>query len=71
MKPVKITAEITLTPEMFEEWSDCDFPLTELWYKHYVEKMTASLFGTWASYDDLVNNVFEHSTLKLTLTELD
>ena len=58
MKPVKITAEITLTPETFSEWCDGDVEETERMYQHYVEKTLYYKFGAWGDigdYEDFIN----------------
>lgn len=72
MKPVKITAELTLTPEMFSEWCDGDFQETERMYQHFVENMVHSYFGLGNDYEDFINKTSIHDLtgLKLTIDEL-
>jgi hypothetical protein len=75
MKPVKITAEITLTPEMFREWCGEDILPTERMYQHYVEKTLYYKFGAWGDigdYEDFINKTIDDNGngLKLTIEEL-
>jgi hypothetical protein len=77
MKPVKITAEITLTPEMFSEWNEGILPETELMYQQYVEKMLYSTFGFRGDgdlyigeYGDFINKTIDDNGLILTVEEL-
>jgi hypothetical protein len=75
MKLVKITAEITLTPEMFREWCDGDIPPSEKMYQHYVEKMIYGKFGSYkdfGGYLDFINKTIDDNGngLKLTIEEL-
>ena len=75
MKPVKITAEITLTPEMFSEWNEGVLPESERMYQHYVEKMLYSKFGFGidiGDYEDFINKTIDDNGngLKLTVEEL-
>ena len=46
MKPVKITAEITLTPEEFEKWCDGDILPTERMYHRFIEGTIYNKFKT-------------------------
>lgn len=55
MKPVKITVEITLTPESFNEWSEGDFLLTERMYQHYIEIVLNNRFGINKDYSEFIN----------------
>jgi hypothetical protein len=55
MKPVKITVEITLTPESFSEWSEGDFLLTERMYQHYIEGVLNNRFGINKDYSEFIN----------------
>ena len=76
MKPVKITAEITLTPETFSEWCDGDVEETEGMYQHYVEKTLYYKFGAWkdiGDYEDFINKTIDDNGngLKLTIDELE
>ena len=75
MKPVKITAELTLTPEMFKEWCCEDIQESERMYHHYVEKMLYGKFGAWkdiGDYKDFINKTIDDNGngLKLTIEEL-
>jgi len=73
MKPVKITAELTLTPEMFKEWCDGDFQETERMYEHFVEKMIYSKFGSYkdfGEYKDYINTTIDDDGMKFTFEEL-
>jgi hypothetical protein len=75
MKPVKITAEITLTPEMFSRWNEGDLPETELQYHHFIEKVLYCKFGAWkdiGGYEDFINKTIDDNGngLKLTIEEL-
>ena len=75
MKPVKITAELTLTPEMFKEWCCEDIQESERMYRHYVEKMFYGTFGSWkdiGDYEDFINKTIDDNGngLKLTIEEL-
>jgi hypothetical protein len=76
MKPVKITAEIILTPETFSEWCDGDVEETERMYQHYVEKILYYKFGAWkdiGDYEDFINKTIDDNGngLKLTIDELE
>lgn len=76
MKPVKVTAELLITPEMFKEWCEGDFPETETMYKLFVEKQVYSKFGAWkdfGNYEDFVNTtvVDNGNGLKLTIMEIE
>ena len=72
MNPVKITAELTITPEMFSGWCDGDFQESERMYRHYVEGMVYRYFGLDDSYEDFINKTSTHDLtgLKLTIEEL-
>jgi hypothetical protein len=78
MKPVKITAELTLTPEMFKKWCDdilVESVESEKIYKFYIEKMLYSKFGAYkdiGDYDDFINKTIDDNGngLKLTIEEL-
>lgn len=72
MNPVKITAELTLTPQMFKEWCDGDFEESERMYHHYVEKMVYNCFGYEFDYEHFVDKgVCETVTgVKFTFEEL-
>ena len=74
MKPVKITAEITLTPETFREWCDGDVEETERMYQHYVEKTLYYKFGVlgYGGYENFINKTIDDNGngLKLTIEEL-
>lgn len=75
MKPVKVTAEITITPAMFSEWCNGDFQETERMYQRYVEKMLYSNFNGGediGDYKNFINTTIEDngSGLKLTIEEL-
>ena len=75
MKPVKITAEITITPEMFSEWNEGILPETELMYQLYIERM---IYGKFAyvldigEYKDFINKTIDDNGngLKVTVEEL-
>lgn len=75
MKPVKITAELTITPEMFHEWCEGDFQETERMYQRFVEKVLYCKFGAWkdiGGYEDFINKTIDDNGngLKLTAEEL-
>lgn len=75
MKPVKITAEITLTPEMFSEWNEGVLPETELMYQQYVEKVVYGKFAyglNIGKYKDFINKTIDDNGdgLKVTVEEL-
>lgn len=71
MKTVKITAEFTVTPEMFSDWCDGDFSESEAMFKHFVEKTIFSNFGRTVNYDDVVGGavVLDKDGLKMSFTE--
>lgn len=73
MKPVKVTAELIITPEMFREWCDGDLPETERMYQHFVENMVHRYFGLGSDYGDFINKTSTHDLtgLKLTIEELN
>ena len=76
MKPIKITAELLITPEMFKEWCNSYGEWNgEFSYKHYVEKMLYGKFGAWkdiGGYDDFINKKIEDNgnSVRLTIEEL-
>jgi hypothetical protein len=75
MKPVKITAELTLTPEMFREWCDGDISPSERMYHQFIEKMVYGKFGSYKDFGDYVefiNKTIDDNGngLKLTIEEL-
>ncbi len=75
MKPVKITAEITITPEMFKEWNEGILPETEPMYQTYVERVLYSKFSTlndMGDYKDFINKTIDDNGngLKVTVEEL-
>lgn len=62
MKPIKITAELTLTPEQFKEWCVGEVQPTETMWKVYVEKMLWAKFGLtedYGDYKDFLNKTIE------------
>ena len=73
MKPVKITAELTITPEEFEKWCDGDIKPSERMYRHFVENMVHRYFGLGNDYGDFINKTSTHDLtgLKLTIEELE
>ena len=75
MKPVKVTAELLLTPEMFSKWCDGSFPETETSYKLFVKSQVYFKFRTekeLGDYEDFINTTIEDNGngLKLTITEV-
>ncbi len=73
MKPVKITAEITLTPEEFEKWCGEDILPTEQMYHHFIEGTIYNKFRTSydvGEYKDYINTTIDDNGLKLTFEEL-
>jgi hypothetical protein len=75
MKPVKITAEITLTPEMFSEWNEGILPETEREYHHFIEKVFYGQFAyglNMGKYKDFINKTIDDNGegLKVTVEEL-
>lgn len=73
MKPVKITAELTITPEEFEKRFDEDILPSEIMYQHFVENMVHRYFGLENDYGDFINKTSIHDLtgLKLTIEELE
>ena len=72
MKPVKITAEITITPEMFSRLNEGVLPESKLMYQRFVENMVHRYFGLGNDYEDFINKISIHDLtgLKLTIEEL-
>jgi hypothetical protein len=74
MKPVKITAEITITPEEFEKWCDGkDILPTERMYHQFIEGTIYNNFRTsydFGEYKDYINTTIDDNGLKLTFEEL-
>ena len=73
MKPVKITAEITLTPEMFREWCGEDILPTERMYHQFIEGSIYNRFRTSydvGEYTDYINTTIDDNGLKITFEEL-
>ena len=74
MKPVKITAEITLTPEEFEKWCGEDILPTERMYHQFIEGTIYHKFRTSydvGEYKDYINTTIDDNGLKLTIDELE
>ncbi len=76
MKPVKITGEITITPEMYKEWNEGVLPETELMYHRFIERVLYCKFGSWkdiGDYGDFINKTIDDNGngLKLTMEELE
>lgn len=81
MKPIKITAELNITPEQFKEWCEGELQPTETMWKVYVEKMLWSRFGVtrdYGDYKDFLNKTIEvkgefagEPVLKITTKEME
>ena len=74
MKPVKITAEIILTPEEFEKWCGEDILPTERMYHQFIEGTIYNKFRTSydvGEYKDYINTTIDDNGLKLTFEELE
>lgn len=70
MNPVKITVELTVTPEMFVEWCAEDIVPSERMYRHYVEKILLNNFGISSDYEDVVNTtIFDDEGKIITIME--
>jgi Uma2 family endonuclease len=73
MKPVKVTAEITITPEEFEKWCDGDIQPSERMYHHFIEGTIYNKFKTTydvGKYKDYINTTIDDNGMKLTFEEL-
>ena len=73
MKPVKITAEITLTPEEFEKWCDGDIRPTERIYHRFIEGTIYNKFKTtydFGEYKDYINTTIDADEIKFTFEEV-
>jgi hypothetical protein len=73
MKPVKITAEIILTPEEFGKWCGEDILPTERMYHQFIEGTIYNKFRTSydvGEYKDYINTTIDDNGLKLTIEEL-
>ena len=73
MNPVKITAELTITPEEFEKWCDGDILSTERMYRQYIEGTIYNKFKTaydFGEYESYINTTIDVDGLKLTIEEL-
>lgn len=74
MKPVKITAELTLTPQEFEKWCRGDILPTERMYHQFIEGTIYNKFRTTydvGEYKDYINTRIDDNGLKLTFEELN
>ena len=74
MKPVKITAELTITPEEFEKWCDGDILPTERMYQHFVEGTIYNKFKTtydFGEYKNYINTTIDADEMKFTFEELN
>jgi hypothetical protein len=69
MKPITITAELTLTPESFKQWCEGYFKPNEITWKIYVEKMLWSKFAKDVEYDNIINNTIHIDGVKITILE--
>lgn len=67
IKPVKITAEITLTKEDFLDWCEEDVNPSDGMFKHFVEMILWNKLGINENYDKLINNTVEARGLQITL----
>jgi hypothetical protein len=74
MKPVKITAELTLTPEEFQKWCDGDILPSERMYHQFIEGTIYNKFGTtydFGEYKDYINTTsIDDNGVKFTFEEL-
>jgi Uma2 family endonuclease len=74
MKHVKITTEITITPEEFEKWCDGkDILPTERMYHQFIEGTIYNKFRTsydFGEYKDYINTTIDDNGLKLTFEQL-
>lgn len=74
MKPVKITAEITITPEDFEKWCDGVVQPSERMYHLFIEETIYNKFKPImfvGEYKDYINTTIDDDGLKLTIEELE
>ena len=74
MKPVKIIAEITITPEEFEKWCDGDILPTERMYHQFIERTIYNKFGTtydFGEYKNYINTTIDADGMKFTFDELE
>jgi hypothetical protein len=77
MKPIKITAELLISPEDYQkQCQKYGFPELENTYKIYVEHTLYEKFGAWkdmGGYDDFVNTTIEDNGngLKLIVEEIE
>ena len=74
MKPVKIIAEIIITPEEFEKWCDGDILPTERMYHQFIEGTMYNKFGTTydvGEYKNYINTTIDDNGLKITFEELN
>ena len=74
MKPVKIIAEIIITPEEFEKWCDGDILPTERMYHQFIEGTIYNKFGTTydvGEYKNYINTTIDDNGLKITFEELE
>lgn len=74
MKPVKITAELTLTPEEFKKWCDGDILPTERMYRQFIEGTIYNKFKTtydFGEYKDYINTTIDADGMKFTFEEVE
>lgn len=73
MKPVKITAELTITPEDFEKWCEGEILPTERMYHRFIEGTIYSRLKTTydvGEYGNYINTTIDDNGLKITFEEL-
>jgi len=77
MKSVKITAEVTITPEMFIEWcGQNDYLKNEQMYKDYIESWVHSKFSAYGKffgeYENFINKTIPDNGngLKIAIQEV-
>lgn len=74
MKSVKITAEITITPEEFEKWCDGDILPTERMYRQFIEGTIYNKFKTtydFGDYKKYINTTIDADGMKFTFEEVE
>ncbi len=70
VKPLKVTAEFTITPEDFLEWCRDDLKPSEEMFKVYVEKILWNKLGMdrgSGDFDDFISKTVDFNGIKVSV----
>ena len=72
IKPLKVIAEFTITPEDFLEWCRDDLKPSEAMFKMYVEKILWNKLGMdkdSGDFDDFISKPVEFNGIKVSIAD--